>query len=68
MIIQIISDVKEDWTEYWPLEYAVSYLHPTELCATDHYPLALAIEPLSIPPHCLPSQPMLAAYLCGWIL
>lgn len=43
MIIQIISDVKEDWSEYWPLDYAASYWPPTKLCATGCYPLALTI-------------------------
>lgn len=54
MIIQSISDVKEDWSEYWPLDYTASYWPPTKFCATGCYLLALTIEPLSS----LPSQPV----------
>lgn len=44
-IIQIIKNVKQDWTKYWSLEYTASHWSPTCLCATDHDPLGLFVLP-----------------------
>lgn len=58
-VVQIIKDVKQDCTKYWPLEYAASHWSPTCLCAIDHDPLSLSILLVFNEPHCLLIQPIL---------
>ena len=58
LIIQLINeDAKQVWTPYWPPPSA-SHWPPTRLCAADHHPLGLAIQPAFHPPHHLLIQPV----------
>ena len=63
-IIQLINaDIKQDWTQYWPLGYTTSYWPPTRLHVTDLRPLGLAIQTVFNLYHCSSSLHFISFFM-----
>lgn len=54
IILLTNEHVEQDWTQHCPMHCSAGYWSPASLCATEHHPLGLAIQPVFSPVHCLP--------------